>query len=287
MSRLFKRNARLTLARPRGDGAGGFFTQESNALVIEHLRVTTSVEKHLGSQPNTASIAVYNLAEATRGAIDHAPLWVLLEVGYDGEYKRLFAGDLKWGSSQLDGTEWVTKLELGDGHRAHNHARVSRSFKAGVDKRQVLDELAASMGLKIPKSIDDAKELYERFAGGISLQGPSARELDRLAKAAGFSWSVQDGTLTMLRDSDVRPGEAFVVSQDTGMIGSPEFGAPSKKGEKPTLGVRMFLAPEVGAGTLIKVDSRSVKGLFRVERVRHSGDTHGADWITEVEAKPR
>lgn len=287
MSRLFKRAARLTLSRPRGDGPGGFFTQESNAVVVEQPRITFSVEKSLSSKPNTASIAIFNLAEQARAAFAVTPLHVRLEAGHDGEYAQVFAGDLRWGRSAPDGTEWVTTLEASDGGRAHVHARVSRSFKAGVDKRKALAELADTMGLKLPSTVDDARELLDQFQAGVTLQGPSAREMDRLAKSAGFEWSVQDGSLVMLRASDVRPGEAYVVSQDTGMIGSPEFGTPAKKGEPATLTARMLLAPQVGAGMLLKLDTRAIRGLFRTERVLHSGDTHGGDWVTEVEAKPR
>lgn len=287
MSRLFHRNVRVTLARPRGDGPGGFFTQESNAVVIENLRVVFSVEKNLTSKPNPATIDIYNLAERSRAAVEQRPLHVTLEAGHDGQYARLFAGDLRRGRSERDGVDWVTHLELGEGDRAHNHARVSRSFKAGIDKKAVLRELAGAMGLKIPSNVEDAKELLDRFQSGVSVEGLSSRQMDRLAKSAGFEWSVQDGTLVMLRPSDVRQGEAFVVSQDTGMLGSPVFGSPPTKGGPAPLTVRMLLAAQVAVGGLIQVESIAHRGLFRVERALHTGDTHGDPWDTEMEAKPR
>lgn len=284
--RLYKRNVRLTLARPRVSGADGYFTQQANAVVIEDPRVTFTIEKHLGSEPNTCAIEVFNLAENSRAAFERKPLHVRLEGGYDGEYARLFVGDLRFGRSKIDGTEWITRLEVGDGERAFNYARVSRSFKAGVDKRTVLEDIAKSMGLKIPKTLDDARELTDQFASGLTLEGPSHKELTRLAKSMGMTWSVQDGTLQVLRSTDVRADRAIVVSESTGMIGSPELGTPKQPGGAPILSVQMLLAPEVTPGGRIKMESRAIRGIFRVERVVHTGDTDPrGPWMTEIEAK--
>lgn len=287
---LYGRNARLTLARPRGGGADSYFTQEANAVEITELRVSFQITKSLGSEPNTCVIEVYNLADVSRTAIERRPLHVQLEAGYDGEYARIFTGDLRWGSSTHESVDWVTRLEVADGDRAYNHARVKRSFKAGVDKKTVLDDIAKSMGWKgLPKSLDDARELVEQFSSGVTLQGPSRVEMDRVLKSAGMSWSVQDGQLQILRSTDVRRDRAFVVSQDTGMIGVPVYGAPKKAGEAPILSVKMLLAPEVLPGGRIQLatKNKSINGFFRVERVVHTGDTDPrGEWQTEIDAKP-
>jgi len=35
-----------------------------------------------------------------------------------------------------------------------------------------------------------------------------------------------------------------------------------------------------------KLDVRDVEGVFRINKLIHSGDTHGSDWTTEIEAIP-
>lgn len=287
MSRLFRRNVRLTVARPAGDGPSGYFTQQANAVQIEKHRVVFEVEKTLHGAPNTTSVEVYNLAERTRAAFEESPLFCILEAGHDGEYAVLAAGDLRRARSEYDGTNWVTRLELGEGRRAYLHARVSRSLGPGTEKLTAVRELAAAMGLVVPAGAAQAVELKERFQRGIALHGRASEQLDRIAAGAGFQWSVQDGVLVMLRAGDVRPGEAFVVSQDTGMIGSPVHGSPPTAGGPAPVLVRMLLAAQVRAGGVIQVESIAHRGQFRVEKVRHAGDTEGPDWTTEVEAKPR
>jgi len=286
--RVFHRNASLTLARPRGTGADSYFTQDANAVVITELRMVGRIEKHLHAEPNTCTIDIYNLADATRAAIERKPLHIRFEAGYDGEFKRIFTGDLRRGWTTTEGPDRVTHLEIADGDRAYNHARVGRSFRAGVDKRTAVKEIARSMGLKVPTSIEEARELADQFASGLTLQGPSQRELTRVLRSAGMSWSVQNGSLQILRNTDVRADQAIVISEDTGMIGSPDYGPPKKPGATAMLTAVVLLKPELTPGGRVLVDSRDIKrGLFRVERLIHVLDTDPrGPWQTEIEAKP-
>ena len=70
------------------------------------------------------------------------------------------------------------------------------------------------------------------------------------------------------------------------MIGTPEFGSPPKSGKPPHMTVRCLLYPELVPGDLVQLSSRAKSGLFKLVKVTHSGDTHAADWQTEVEIQP-
>lgn len=281
MTRLYKRGARLLVAKPTA-----FFTQEPNALVIRDLRMTFSIEKHLGAEPNTSTIEVYNLSEESRSFVQQKPRYIRLEAGYDDELQLIFAGDLVWGKSSLVQVDWVTTLQLGDGHRAFNYARVNRAFRGGVTGKTLLNEIAGSMGLRPPGNIEQATELAQQFAAGVSLQGPAHREMTRLLEPRGMSWSVQDGQLQILRPAEVRADQAILISEDTGMVGTPEQGPPDKSsGKPPTTTVRMLLKPRAVPGVKLRIESRAIRGIFRAERVTHRGDTFG-NFHTEVEAIP-
>lgn len=283
MSRLFKRAVALTLARPQ---AGKFFENEPNAITIRDQRVQFSIVKSLDSEPNTCEVIVTNLAERTRAELQRKPLYVRLDAGYDGQLARLFTGDVIWGQSKINGVDWETKLQLGDGSRAHGHARLNRSFKAGTSVKTVLGDLAKAHGLKMPTNISEAKELSTQFASGVSVSGPTHAELTKVLAPRGYSWSVQDGRLQVLGPNGTRPDEAIVINQDAGMISSPEFGPPGDDGKPPTMTVSVLLYPGITPGGKIKVESRAVNGLFRVERVTHVGDTHGGSWQSNIEAIP-
>jgi hypothetical protein len=285
MPRLYDRKVKVTLARPVNTSE--FFALQPNAVIVEDLRVQFQIEKSLGKEPNTCSVTIHNLAERTRAETIQKPLHVRLDAGYGEDPKRLFAGDLIWGHSRKPELNWLTTMQLGDGARAYKHARARRSFKAGTSVNTVLKDLAGTMGLKVPTNVAGAKEFAKQFTTGVSIEGPSRLELDRLVKVSGMGYSIQDGTLQILRDGEFAFVEAIPVSEDTGMIGTPEFGAPKDRKSKPVLTVRMLLEPRLRPGGAIELKARDIKGLFGIKRVTHTGDSRGRDWYSTVEAVAR
>lgn len=283
MTALANRSVAVTLARPLD---GKFFEQRPNAIIVRDLRVQFLIEKSLKREPNTCEVTITNLSEQTRSEIQVRPLYVRLDAGFAGRLERLYTGDLRWGTSQLERVDWNTKLMLGDGDRAFRFARVNRSFKGGIDGRTAVNEAAKAMGLVPKLSAAAERDLRAQYATGLSMSGPAENELTRILSAFGMSWSIQDGVLQVLRTGEHRPNQAIPVSQEDGMIGTPEYGAPSAKGDKPILTVKMLLYPSIVPGQRIVVDARNVKGTFRANRVTHRGDTHGDDWETSIEATP-
>lgn len=283
MARLFKHAAAVTIARPI---AGRFFGEEPNAIRATGLRATFEVERSLRKEPDSATVRVYNLAQNTRSEIEKLPLFVRLDVGYDGQLEQLFAGDVRYGISRRDGVLWETSLELGDGERAHRFARVNRSLGAGVDTLTAVREVARSMGLEVRVSPTSALQLRSQYAAGLALSGPARNELDRLLGRHGMTWSIQSGRLQILRLAEARVDLAPIVSQDSGLVGSPEWGPPAKKGAPPTLHFSVLLHPGILPGGRVQLNSRAIRGIFRVARVLHKGDTHGNEWVTDVESVP-
>lgn len=280
--RLFKRNVRLTIARPTG-----FFTQESNAIQIESMRVIFRVSRSLRKEPNTADITVSNLSERTRSEFQRKPLFVRLEAGYDGEFERLFQGDVHHVNTRRDGTEWETSFQVSEGLRALRFARVDRSFRGGLTAYAALQEAAKGFDVKLKASPAAQKELRAQYASSLVMNGLAAETVNDICDTFGFSWAILDGALIVLRPDEVRTdtGE-LLISQETGMIGSPEFGDPPERGKRPTLTVRNLLYPSIQPGIRLRVKSRTANGTFKVLRASHTGDTHGGDWTTEVECRP-
>ena len=277
-ARLYNRGSRILIEKPTG-----FFSQIGR-LELTDMRVAFKIEKQLEKEPNTSQIIVSNLSQNTRAELQKKPLHVRLEVGYDGERELLFTGDVRYTASKRENTEWNTEIHLGDGERAFRHARVNRSYNGGLKRSQAIKEIAREMNLPLAQNID-ALIGDSEFVSGVTLSGPANRELTRVLQPLKLNWSIQDGRLQILGKNQHSNRQAIVVSQDTGMIGSPEFGAPENKGEKPLLTVSMLLYPGLTPGGRIQVESRHVNGLFKIQKVTHSGDTHGEEWKSEIEAK--
>lgn len=286
MSVLFGRELEVLAYRSKVDTYFG--TPLPNAIVIRDMRVQFTIEKSAGSEPNKADIVISNLRSDTSEQLCRKPLVVQISAGYDKVARHLFTGDLRDGRPIKEGTEINTQLQLGDGDRAYRFARVNRSYKEGTTVITALKDAAKSMGLRIPASLELSRELREQFQTGVSLYGSARDELTRLLAPYGYRWSMQNGQLRITRDDDVRQGEAWLIQEGDkgGMIDSPKLTAPSKAGESPKLTVSALLFPEITPGGWVKVVSQKVNGIFRVEKVTHTGDTHGPEWTTTVEAKP-
>lgn len=264
---------------------GAFFTKVVQGIEIEKLRVEFTVEKHLDSEPNTATLVITNCSESTRNFLEKKPLIVRIDAGYDGLARHLFTGDLRHGESVKEGTDWRTTLQLADGDRAYKRARVSRSYGTGTSVYTAVSECARAMGLDTPPGLIVSPDLQIQFATGVVLSGPAQQELTKLLAPYGYQWSIQDGKMVVLKDAETRPDVALVVSQDTGLLGSPAFATPTNDGKPPTLMFRTLLYPQLTPGGKVSISSRKINGVFKLVKVTHSGDTHGGDYVSEVEAR--
>lgn len=283
--RLYNRFLQLSLIRPIVQTVRtpeGFWARQPNAITIRAMRVQFKIEKHIGNHPNKASITVTNLAPETRAAFSKVPLIVQLDAGYDGQLQRVFAGDLRVGDTIHKGPDVETTLEMGDGDTAYQFGHLSKSYSSGSKMIETVKDALGALGLPPPPGIDQIQELQGAFAGGATFHGPAQKALTTVMTRVGMSWSIQDGKAVLLRDGEVRPGQAVVISEKTGMIGSPKLSAPKKPGEALKLHVRKVLDARIVAGGTVSVESQDVNGLFRVEHLEHVGDYRGKEWYTNV-----
>lgn len=288
MSDRFDRRVRVTVASRlsgvKEEEPGRFFNAFTQLTTIEDLRVSFEITKTLKKDPNTAKIVVYNLSEKNRAEFHVKPAHITLEAGYAGDLRQIYKGDITHGGSRREPPEWLTTAQCGTGANAIKHARFNRSFKKG-SLLSMAKQTAKSMGLKMPTNVESAKELLTGSFTGFSLSGSSMTSLRKLMPKE-FDVSIQDDQLVILKRGDTRLAEAVVISQETGMIGSPELGPPRDKGKAPILTARMLLAPDLIAGGLVQVRSRQIKGDFKVLQVKHTGDVRERPWYSDIEAIP-
>lgn len=290
MGKKVNRRVAITIAQMKPEE---FFASASangltNAIVVRNLDVRFKIEKALTEQPNTAEIEIFNASPQTRAAFEVKPSLVRIEAGYEStpgqpELAQVFEGDLMFAASAHEGVNWITRVTAAEGGRAYARASVRRSYAAGATYAQAISETAKSMGLKIPSSIKEAKELTRQFVSGISLNGASSKQLSKLLKPHGLSWSVQNGQLQILSEFGVRPDEAIVISKETGMVGSPILGAPKEPGDPVTIKVSTLLEPALLPGGRIKVIADNVDGFFKIDKVSISCTNFEQDFYSVVE----
>jgi hypothetical protein len=286
--KLFKRNVKVTCFRETvpSDVTKFEVSRLPNHTEITDLRVQFNVRKDLGKRPNTCDVTITNLSQSTRTDLETKPLVVQLEAGYDDVSRFMFGGDLRFAMTKMDGPNWHTLLQLGDGDCHFRWSRMNKTYGANTTVRQVIKDASKSMGLSLPKNLDADTSLDKSIKDGILAYGPTRDILTTYLAPYGYSWSIQNGQLRILRDDRTHADTYKEINEDTGMIGSPEFGSPPKSGKPPHMTVNMLLYPELMPGDKVLLTSKVKSGFFRVEYVEHKGDTHGESWHTQVEIKP-
>jgi hypothetical protein len=294
VSRLYDRRVVLVVGKVGADPKAEFI----EALRISDLRVTFKVEKTDKPEPNKADIAVYNLSAQSRAALEGKGTPVLLLAGYaDGDnVSQAFAGEARIIDSTKAGVDWVTRIQCGDGERAYCTAQVNESAQPGAAVKDMVMKLAKSLVKDPGNALQKANEITRQWAAGYAAHGNAAAELSRLLEAEGFQWSVQDGRLEILRATEFTADMGPLFTPSSGLIGTPTLGTPEKVTQPgqvaaQTWKVKVLLEPRVRPGQRFEVertvstDGRPVKReQFRARKVHHLGDTHGADWATEIEA---
>lgn len=149
------------------------------------------------------------------------------------------------------------------------------SYKGGTDVSDILRDIAVNeMGLAFENNGVDVK-LSSPYLSGTALTKVRA-----VAQAAGISWTIDRGVLSVWPQSGARQGTPPVVSSATGMVGYPSL---SSKG----MTVKMLFNPNVKLGGDIEVQSTipMACGKWRVFNLAHNLSTETPDgpWFTTAE----
>jgi hypothetical protein len=270
-------------------------------LEITGLDVRFRVQRALRDEPDTLELTIYNLNNRHRSELQAfgAGLPVRLEAGYRpkqltvgaaaaldaigvaSSLPLIFGGDLREVSSAREGPDWVTTLTAGDGDTAQKK-RVNKGFGPGTPLRFAIEQVASELGLglgQLPKEIANAA-LWDggrQFPGGIVLSGNGFRQLTRLLTAAGYTWTVQDGEIVVVR-AGASFGTAVLLTSETGLVGSP---VPANDGR---ISAQCLLQPDLVPGRQVEFGARHVKGHYLVETAAYVGETAGQDWYVQFEA---
>lgn len=274
-----------------GDLFGRVASLQMGTVLVRGLRVSFIIDKSAEQEPNTAEIAVWNLAASTRALLkEQIPLYLKLTAGYVGNDSQIFEGDIAPDgiSSVKDGNNWVTSFNAADGLEAYRTARIQHSFKKGTALVPVVKKLAKSMGIGIGNAIEklqqgDTKGALTEFVNGTTLSGSVPKELSRLLESTGYTWTIQDGQLQIVEKGGRIIREVPHLTPDTGLIGSPE------PGKDKFTKFRSLLQPKLVPMHQVQLETprtgTNYNGIYVLQRVRHNGDTHGDSWFSDCEAK--
>lgn len=254
-----------------------------DTLVVSDLDCTFKVQRTLRPNPNACELLVYNLTKEHRAHLTtHKRQYLQIEAGYESGTSRIFAGDVRKAESEPDGKSWVTKIHAGDGERAMQTARISRSFGPDTSVESVVRVVAEALGVGLGNALEafagaSLLEVGQAFPAGVVLDGNASREMTALASSCGMEWSIQEGVMQVLPAETPTSVPAVILSPETGLIGTPTTG----KGK--LVKARTLIQPGLTPGHRVQIrDTEGPTGLFRIEKTEYSGETAGKDWYADL-----
>lgn len=262
-----------------------------DTLRVVDLRCAFKVEKDLTKNPNTLDLVVYNLSEKSRRQVQKKNAAVRLEAGYGVSLELLFSGDATIINSTRVGTEWVTRVQAGDGIKAMRSATVSESFAPGTSIADVIKKIAGSTGLNIGNVVEAVKagnirNALTEFSKGFSVSGMSHEAMAKIAATYGYEFSVQDGAIQLSQPGVTVGTHVVDLRKETGLIGSPEIAevsAGSGGGKKTVIKARSLIQQRLTPGRAIRLTSKAIQGFFRIEKVTYTGDSREQPWYADLE----
>lgn len=283
---IYQVDRQYSLVIGQGKGTG---------IEINNLHITFNVLKDSNNKkkPNKAVIRIFNLSSEYQKYLEEPFVEAVLSVGYRGiGMQRIFAGQVTIAGTEKSGTETVTELQMDSMYTQLNHKIVSKTAPSGISVKGVIESLVKDME-GISRVIFSGKNIQKSFVDGYPMASTPRVILNELADAFDLEWQVDDGTL-YIQDGGtsymLSNSQAFLISETSGLIERPYFDNIEKqrgKGDKlkkARKGVRLkiLLNPALVAGSIIKLDYGDMTGFYKIEKLNHTGEYFGNNWVTEL-----
>ena len=104
---------------------------------------------------------------------------------------------------------------------------------------------------------------------------------------------IDDGTVNLIKPEDIPPGEIVELTPASGLVETP---TQTQTG----ISAKCLLNPRLKIGNLVKINSQDINqaegsfdswqrplasnGQYRIIKLKHTGDTMGNAWYSEIEA---
>lgn len=259
-----------------------------SSVEITGLRFVFTIDKTKTSSQNVLKLKIYNLSTDTSSKIQEKDSTIILKIGYEDDVGEeiIFSGTITRATSVKDFPHTILDIESGDGMDKLREARSNISNASGVSVNQILNQLSNDLGVVVKTITNEIKEI---FNNGYSFIGPTKTAIDDITKQFGLEWSIQDGELQILKEGASNNDRILFISQDTGMIGSPELVVSDAQvlqavsSGKPRYKVEILMNPKIRPTSKVEIESIPISGNFTINSIKHSGDTHGDTWNTLME----
>lgn len=258
-----------------GPATGGAGLRFGNTLQSPSaLHLTFEITKIAQGAANKGTLTLYNINQKLRTSIVRGHQ-VSLSAGYMGLMGVLINGTVFKATSQRQGPDITTTLDLIDGLKALLYSPFDRPYPKGTHIAKVLEDVAQAMDV-LPGTVMGLPN--KRFGRGFVAHGLCRDILETLLKPYGLEAQVNNGKLNILPKSATLGTAAIVLSPKSGLLGVPSVAQTSVSFEA-------MLNPRLVPGQMVQLVTANpnTSGYFKIRSCKMTGDTHGDKWSVACE----
>lgn len=272
----FNRSYRFSAGQ---SGGSGFEIGGEKGVNGMPLHISFSIERSEKEAANTGKVSIWNLNNEHIDALKEDDCIAVLKAGYHDNMPLIFTGVVTFGSTELDGSDTVTDIEVTDTRVELRDTYVTLSYSGKVNTKDIIDDVAGQMGVTVSYSYNAE---FSELPNGFSYIGQAKNVLTKMCDTSGLVWSIQNGVLQVKKPNDVMLREVYVLSPDTGLLGIPKKINVSKEeeGKKTESGwdVVYLMNAAIDIDDYVYLESKLVKGYFRVSQIKIEGDNFAETW---------
>lgn len=264
------------------------------------LHVNFSLEKADTQSSNTGKLQISNLNDEHRALLSEDKCVVEIKAGYNDTLGSIFLGGVANPSEMLNSADRTLEVELVDGLSNYDSIG-TMSMNGVVTGDTILSEIQKQMGVQSVIITDKASAMLKtaKYGNGYCQVGKLKASLQSLMNKAGTTYSLQNGILQVFCPGEPITMHAYTLSAETGLISIPKKititqstsakgstgkvtsagSATSEEGNGiPGYEVEYLINGAIGINDLVQVNSKNLKGIFRVCKQSFSGDNYTGDW---------
>ena len=247
MSRLFKREMQLIIGEK----------------IMPDLEIDFNVTFNADDVAPINDVTVYNASPSTLGYIQNN-MEIKLNAGYSGNLGSVIVGTIASFKNNQNGIDSELKILVNTDINAIFNRTVAKTYAPGTNSQQILEDLLRSINVETGTIFVNNNKVYET---GKSVNGTYKQIINEIVKETSSYMFVRNNIMYIV-DGVYELDTGYLLRPETGMIGSPEeIEIDGAKGFKFT----MCLNPMMTTGSVFRVESKNVNGLWRVQDGTHSG----------------
>lgn len=248
-------------------------------------------------EANEGEIVIYNLSRDTIAILQkiikqrdkNSKKEVLtIEAGYEGDTGVIFKGYMTKVFTNQEGVDKVTTIKIVNDIECKENLELSESGNASTILNKLIDMLVSKTNLTKAK-IKLARD--HTYSESVSIDKSLESAIKDFSEVCGVSTIISKGNIYCCKLSEMDDVGVFDVSEDTGMIDSPQPFTEEISVEDETYTVEgfeidMLLQHRMSVGAVINLKSRDYSGTYYVQSGEHTfNESESVTRIKVVEVK--